>query len=138
MILCSNQSMEDPHSREALRRRLRPPEESTTSLVLNGIGNGMMVGFAPFMALEMYSNISGVRNLPRSFHIASAITTVAGVAFGAFYGLKEARRLQEYRITIGNEMATLSERVTDSNERMDSWVDKLEKHTGDRSAEPAR
>lgn len=118
----------DPNSKEALRQRLAPPAETSTSLVLNGIGNGMMVGIAPFMAMEMYANISGRRDISRGFHVANAVATVAGVVFGGFFGLREARKLHEYRQTIGTEMANLSERVTDNTERTEKWVDKLDKH----------
>lgn len=125
---------EDTH-REALKKRLLPPKESTTSMVLNGIGNGMMVGFAPFMVMQMYADIVGNHTLPQRYAKASVAATLAGVVFGAWYGYKEASRLEEYRYTLRKEVVELNNRLAD-HEADTGWVDRMNREKTSQDMQP--
>ena len=94
----------------ALDEDLAPPPQSKFSVVLNGIGNGMMLGAVPFVAMELYSQLSGKALSPNA-RKGSVFATIAGCALGAAYGIHEARSLEGYRQKLGQEITRLSNKV---------------------------
>lgn len=126
---------EDVHT--TLAARLKPPTEAKTSVILNGVGNGMMIGAAPFIAAETYSGITGWR-IPKGLHWVNAALTIGGVAWGYFSGQKEFRRLQDYRQTVSNEILKLNDHITASDTEIKSWADKVRKPEADVQSEIAR
>lgn len=132
--------MENSENKLPLYRRLDPPKETAATTVLNNIGNGMMLGALPFMAVEMYSHIAGKEFSPSTFRrlsIANAAMLVTGCGLGAWYGMNEAKRLQDYRTTVSDEIVRLSEELKTTNAKLDSWVEKAQAFTH-HSAEPSR
>ncbi len=139
-MLCYGEFMhkEDKHSNpqrmaeiEAEARRLTPPSESSTSTVLNGIGNGMMVGTLPFVAMELYHNIvqhGTGKSLPKAAYLGCAFALVGGSAVGAVMGNREAHRLEEYRTALGEEIIDLRMQAEDTNANLKKWQQKLEAH----------
>lgn len=122
MLKC--EGMEQTHKTQEIRQRLDPPDEANVSMVLNGIGNGMMLGAAPFLALEMYSGITG-KPVSAKAHKINAFAVIAGCALGGWFGVKEANKIHNYRLAIGNEIAKLNERV-DATSPPTKWADKIE------------
>lgn len=116
---------------QAEARKLTPPSESNTSTVLNGIGNGTMIGTLPFFGLQLYHDIAHYgtgKQIPRNAHIACAFSLVAGTVVGAFMGQREARRLAEYRKALSEEIIDLRMNAEDTNDRLQKWQKKLETH----------
>ena len=110
---------------EELRTKLAPPDEANVSMVLNGVGNGMMLGAAPFLMLEMYAGITGKTISPRT-HKINAFATVAGCALGGWFGAKEARKIENYRLAVGHEIAKLGEQYDRTHATGNSWAEKVE------------
>lgn len=103
-------------------REVMPIEEARSSTILNGVGNGMMIGSMPFVALETYKNIAHhghpEKNLPKPLYIASALATVGGAAWGYMNGAQEADHLNEYRLTALDEMSRLRSETTQNREKL--------------------
>lgn len=109
--------------------RLAPPAASNASMILNGAGNGMMMGTAPFLLMEMAEGIT--RNHANPFKMTSslrwgsAICTVLGAAFGAAYGRYESIQLNKYRNNLGAEIEDLKHENATLKEKMSNWTDKV-------------
>ena len=91
-------------------RKLIPEKESRTSLFLNGIGNGMMVGTIPFVGLELYARLTN-KEIPKSAHIGSAFATVIGCTIGGYFGLREADKLKNYRRCLVDDLTYLHQKA---------------------------
>lgn len=136
-ILCYRGSMDDSVTqpdrqshRDAVRRqvkRITPPSESNTSTVLNGIGNGMMVGTAPFIAMGIHDQITK-GNLSARFSVINAIAVAVGSIVGGWLGLREAQRLSQYRNDLGEEIVSLRTQANDTDARLKTWEQRMEKH----------
>lgn len=122
--------VEDAHSR--IKSKLNPPKEASLSLILNGIGNGMMVGAVPFVLMETYSHIAGVA-LSRKLYMANAAATLGGCALGAWYGQHEATKLDEYRNSVADEFIQLNDKLGMLNAKQDKWTARIEKEAVARS-----
>ncbi|MBA4274620.1 MAG: hypothetical protein C0436_03090 [Alphaproteobacteria bacterium] len=130
--------MEQTQKAQEIRQRLDPPDEANVSMVLNGVGNGMMLGAAPFLALEMYSGITG-KPVSAKAHKINAFAVIAGCALGGWFGVKEASKIHNYRLAIGNEIAKLNDRIdTAEAKRPTRWADKLEAEQSTPTTEPSR
>lgn len=114
--------------------RVQSPEQSSISTLLNGIGNGWMIGTIPFITAEFYSNITG-KKLPKKLHVGSAVMTVASCAIGAYFGSREAKQLHNYRETLHGELSNLDQRLEASESKVDQLTRALE---AKEKAEPAR
>lgn len=90
-------------------REAMPYNEARASTELNGIGNGIMLGSIPFVALETYKNIAHYntpeKKLPKLAYMGSAVATVAGAAIGYLNGKSEADNLNEYRLVSLKEIS---------------------------------
>jgi hypothetical protein len=115
----------------------KTPPKNTTSTILSGAGNGMMLGIIPFAAIELYSKIVLKKEPPRKALVASAFATVAGAVIGAVYGAKEAKEINRYRESVTREIAALRTQTEANQATIDSWT---EKHAAKHSAhhEPTR
>lgn len=99
------------------------PEKTRGSTILNGIGNGMMMGSIPFLAVESISLIRG-KDTPRAFGFASIGATLIGAIIGAWHGMKEAKQLENYRQSVREEIGNLREQIQDLKEgKSKTWSD---------------
>lgn len=105
-------------------RRTMPKAESNVSVVMNGIGNGMMVGTAPFVAMELYSHLADKKLSNRAYAL-NAFALVAGSTLGGWFGLREAHRLHDYRQSLVDGIENVSKKVDEHCAQLDSWTDKL-------------
>lgn len=103
------------------------PSRTYTSTVLNGIGNGMMLGTAPFLGIETYAGIMG-KNLPHQklLMTGSAVAMVAGAVIGGFYGSKEAKQIHDYRQALDDEITDLRQRVNRNNQQIRGWGERVQ------------
>lgn len=103
-------------------REVMPIDEAHNSTILNGIGNGMMLGSMPFVALETYKNIAyhahPEKTLPKILYVASALATVGGAAWGYVNGKEEAEHLSEYRLTALDEMSRIRNETNQNREKL--------------------
>lgn len=104
--------MEKATDTPVIPEQLTPPDESNISMILNGAGNGMMLGAAPFLLAEMAEGITKKSTnrfeMSPKMHMAGAIVTVVGAILGGIYGRYESKELNKYRLSIGKELSTLN------------------------------
>ncbi len=112
---------EHPDSKLEQIRLAMPKKGSQASVILNGVGNGMMIGTIPFVGLELFSHIAE-KKIPKAAYVANAFATVGGCAIGGWCGLREAQRLGDYRQSLVEQV----ERLEKKCQRLDSWVDKTQ------------
>lgn len=109
---------------------LTPPEKANISMVLNGAGNGMMLGAAPFILAEMAEGITKNNatpfKIPSKMHMLGAATTVIGAIFGGVYGRFESNELNKYRLEIGKEIAKLNTELKHLKGNPQGWAAKIE------------
>lgn len=91
---------------------LPQPTSSKVSAVLNGLGNGIMLGGAVFAVPRVIAALSG-NKLPQSMNNlhGTVFATVVGSALGTWYGLHEAKQVEEYRDSIANALDSTRNRV---------------------------
>ena len=99
-----------PH--DDLVKKLQPPKEAKLSIILNSVGNGIMLGTAPFVVGKTIEGIATKWRVPRGLHIFDAFAMVAGVVWGLRSGQREFKRLQNYRETVSEQIVNLSEEVS--------------------------
>lgn len=107
-----------------IQEDLLPPSQSRLSIILNGAGNGMMMGAVPFFGLEMRERIGGPK-VPKGYIIASGFATVIGAAVGAIYGAHEAKIIDNYRTSSSNTLLRLNAKVAEQQKQLDSWEARL-------------
>ncbi len=106
-------------------RSTMPKREANTSLILNGIGNGMMIGTFPFVTMETYSHLANWK-VPKQAYALNAAALLGGSMLGAMYGLKEAHKLQNYRESLVDEVEGMRNKIDENCTKIDSWVERLE------------
>jgi hypothetical protein len=118
-------------------REVMPYDEAHSSTILNGIGNGMMLGSLPFITLETYKNIAHHDKPDAKLHklayIGSALATVGGAVWGYVNGKTEAEHLNEYRIAALAEVSDLRHDLKLAEKRIASWESRI----GDQQKETA-
>ena len=106
-------------------REVMPYDEARSSTVLNGIGNGMMLGSLPFIAIESYKNIAyhgkSGKDLPKLAYVGSALATVGGAVWGYVNGTTEADHLNEYRIESLKEVSDLRHDLAVAEKKINTW-----------------
>ncbi len=112
---------------DTLRKRLQPPAEAKTSVVLNSIGNGVMLGTAPFVISKTMEGLCKSWRTPFWLHVVDAVAIVGGTLWGYNNGQKEFKRLQDYRQTVSNEILKLNDHITANDTEIKSWADKVKK-----------
>lgn len=110
-------------------RQAMPAKEASVSVIMNGIGNGMMIGTIPFVALELYSHIAD-KKIPKKAYVANAFATVAGCALGGYMGKKEADRLRNFRQSLVDEVTGLRSQVDKNCAQIDTWAEKVQQQDG--------
>lgn len=110
---------------DTLEKRLQPPADAKNSIILNSIGNGVMLGTAPFVITKTAEGIltTGWR-VPRWLHVVDAVLFVGGAAWGYASGQKEFKRLQGYRQTVSDEILKLNDHIVSSDAK---WADRVKK-----------
>ena len=107
--------------------RIAPPVESHISTVLNGMGNGMMIGAVPIVVMNLYDDIKNKTiNSTRSKWTIGF--TAASCALGAWFGMREAESLKSYRQEVSDEVIKLREQVSANNAAMKEWTARMTKH----------
>lgn len=92
-------------------------------MILNGAGNGMMLGGIPYLVSQLYAKVAD-KKISKSFGKASEFAVIVGAAIGAVYGAKEAKELRNYRTALRDELADLRTHVDANNARLDGWAQK--------------
>lgn len=105
-------------------KELAPNQQTTFSAVINGILNGGTIGSIPMIGATVWAefgkNGDPPRHVPSYVKKLSYASTVAGVAFGAIYGLQESKRIKEYRMAIANEIGALEDRIANLEGRLEN------------------
>ncbi|MBN8544392.1 MAG: hypothetical protein J0M34_09030 [Alphaproteobacteria bacterium] len=110
----------------AVRPDLEPPKESRNSIVLNSIGNGMMLGGIPLLAIEGYNALRPTHKAPPKVHLATIAAAVVGGVMGLVYGEKEATRLENYRLKVAGEVTKLSNEVEQLKAEKRNWQERAQ------------
>jgi hypothetical protein len=112
-------------SKHPISAELHPPKESRTSIILNSVGNGMMLGSIPFLGIEAYQlSVKSGHRLPPTIHGASIAVAAIGGVIGWAMGKKEADRLDHYRQAVSQEVTDLRNEVNDLKQEKRSWQEK--------------
>jgi hypothetical protein len=115
--------MEDSEHRIPLDKPWPKAPTNTATTVLNGIGNGMMIGTLPFVALELYSHLKG-KKIPQSSYKNTAIALVTGCTLGAVYGLYEAHENKKYEQAMNDEIRALRGELAEQKNATTRWEEK--------------
>ncbi len=110
-------------SEQKPKHDLTPPKSSNVSLVLNGAGNGMMLGALPFLGVELYGKITK-KPVPEATEMVTLFATVAGCVVGAVFGMKEAKALSKYREELRGEIADLRAEADAAKQKSEGWAAK--------------
>lgn len=111
----------------SLEERLQPPAEAKTSVILNSVGNGVMLGTAPFVISKTAEGIFKSWRTPKALHYFDAFALIAGTLWGYSNGQKEFRRLQDYRQTVSNEILRMNAEMEEDRGEVKSWAEKVKK-----------
>lgn len=141
--------MEKAPDNKGIPERLIPPDESNMSMILNGAGNGMMLGALPFLLAEMAEGITKQSKhrfeMSPRMHLLGAGATIVGAVLGALYGRFESNELNKYRFSIGSEISNLNAEIKHLNteiahlrEKPKSWVSRVESGQDAPAADIAR
>lgn len=115
--------------------KIAPPVESHISTVLNGIGNGMMIGAVPLVMLNLYDEVKkGTINSTRNKWGIGL--TVVSCALGGWFGVREAESLKGYREEVSSEVLKLREQVAANSASMKEWTERMAKHEQQSSKAP--
>lgn len=95
---------------ERAQTRLPQPAQTKLSAILNGMGNGAMVGAATYVTPKTLAILRG-KPVPEVNPRISMYATAGGTLLGIWYGLHEAKSIEEYRDSIGKEIIHLRDRV---------------------------
>lgn len=112
---------------DRLEQRLQPPAEAKTSVVLNSIGNGVMMGTAPFVISKTAEGLFKSWHTPFWLHVVDAVAIVGGTLWGYKTGQAEFKRLQDYRQTVSQEILKLNDHINANEAEMKSWADRVKK-----------
>ena len=109
----------------AVRPDLQPPKESRTSTVLNGIGNGLMVGGIPLAAIETYKFLkANNKPLPALVRGAAVASAVLGGVAGLVLGQNETHLQEQYRQKITDEVNHLRHEVDELKKEKRNWQER--------------
>lgn len=109
---------------EKLEAKLAPPSGSHFSTILNGMGNGMMLGMVPPLAYNLYMKatkkaLSAVAEA--RLGTVGVVMTALGAIGGLVYGRIEAKGVQDYREEVTSEMTKLRADVDANSKLVNSW-----------------
>ena len=121
-FVCYNKRMSNAPTPDTTT--LEPPSNSSTSIVLNGMGNGMMLGTLPFVAFELYSHLVTKKPISTQAYKGMAFALVGGCALGTAYGFHEAKQVRQYREGISSEVDSLRNELNETKAKLESWTQK--------------
>lgn len=86
--------------------------DSTLATILNGLGNGAMIGGAPFVVPEVITKAFAPQHQfsQRYFQMTIASTGICALV-GAFFSLKEAKQVNDYRAALARDIESLHQRL---------------------------
>ncbi len=117
--------------------KLTPPKESHLSTILNGIGNGAMIGTMPFVLHSAARKITGREEVfgisRKAAGIVEAFAMVTGCTVGAVLGMNEAKNLDAYRAGLNSEMAKTRAQVDANNAAIKSWTEKQQERVDEKT-----
>jgi len=110
--------------------RLLPPSQSRISVLMNGVGNGMMLGAIPFLGLQLNA---ALHQRPLSYKQEIASIAVAGVGgiIGMIWGAREATHLDAYRDSIRAEIESLRSRLEQQEKASHGWAQRIRHERAD-------
>ncbi len=127
--------------------RIDPPGEARITTALNNVGNALMLGATPVIGLNIWDHLRGnvvdeAKKIKREkWGIAIA---GASVVVGAVLGVAEARRLQDYRNRMSDQMAVQDEQIAQTKAELAAtktelkrWTDKETARKESKPTEPA-
>lgn len=114
---------------ERQRYKIEPPGDAAFSTLLNNIGNGAMLGAVPVLLLKFWEEMTnkkiGIKFLSEGNHGKLGMgMAVVGCSIGAVMGVREARRLQDYRHAVSNEVAELHAKLDEHSAAIAKWSEK--------------
>lgn len=89
------------------------------SVILNDVSNWMMIASGPLLFTELYAGIKEAHVSPKVY-MGSAAAIVAGIGYGLYEGINEAKRLDAYRAASLKEMSELRQKCVEQDERLDT------------------
>lgn len=95
---------------EEAEARMPQPTSSRFSVILNGMGNGAMLGAAVYVAPKGIAFLRG-KSIPEGDPRYSMIATALGTIAGTWYGIHEGNQIESYRDRIALEIVKLRKRV---------------------------
>ncbi len=101
--------------------RFLPPRLSRISTILNGMGNGAMIGVLPIAAWELITKFKD-KNSSRTAIYATAFATVVGCGLGAMHGNREAREIDQYRRNVSNELGKSGDKIAELRAQLDAMA----------------
>lgn len=113
-------------SYDTLEQRLQPPADAKTSVMLNSVGNGMMLGAGPFIIAKTVEGLTDWK-MTKPWYWGEALLTVAGIAWGYHSGQKEFKALEDYRHALSSEVLKLHSQINDNSTQIKSWSDRVRK-----------
>ena len=90
-------------------RGVKPPR-TRTGTIFNGIGNGLMIGSIPILGYELAQQIKQ-GDLKNPIFTAGLCFAGAGALIGAYFGMKEAEHLKDYRTALANDLNDLHAKI---------------------------
>jgi hypothetical protein len=127
--------------------RIDPPGEARITTALNTVGNALMLGATPIIGLNIWDHLRGnVVNEAKKISREKWGVSIAGasVVIGAVLGVAEARRLQEYRNKMSDQLAAQDEQISKTKVELAAtraelkcWTDKEVARKEAAPAEPA-
>jgi len=88
-----------------------PPNQSLSSTVLNGMGNGMTIAAIPFALAEARALLTKKPLSDRMIGL-NMVMLASGAVLGAAYGMVEAKQITRYRNSLNNEINRLHDQAT--------------------------
>lgn len=114
---------------EQLEAKLAPPSGTHFSTIMNGVGNGMMLGMVPPLGYSLYMKatkkaLSAVAEA--RLGTIGAIMTAVGAIGGLIYGRREAQGIEEYRADMTDEISKLRADVDANSKLVYGWQAQIE------------
>ena len=104
IIACYDEIMDEETNSSAIRGV--KPSRSKFSSIMNGLGNGAMIGGIPLLGYEFSKQIKAGELKNPLFKTSLAIA-VSGCVIGAYFGLKEAEHLNDYHQALAADLKEL-------------------------------
>lgn len=106
IIVCYSEAMSDDVTFKS-HTRTKPPH-STVSTVLNGLGNGAMVGGGIWAVPEAVARFVNPKHaFPHNYFRATMISATVGAAIGTYFSLHEAKAVNEFQAALAQKVDAL-------------------------------